>query len=195
MTGKFFVLYGINNIGKTTQAKMLEEHLKEEGIRAEYIKFPFYDIEPTGPIINEYLREGNPYQLTPREFQLLGAINKTQYQSLLEKKLISHITIISEDYFGTSIAWGMGAGVDQKFLERINEHLTRPDIAFLLEGDRFLESIEQNHAHEKDEKLTNRVRAIHLKLAEQYGWHIINANRPIDDVHNEIWQMVMTLLK
>ncbi len=193
--GKFIVLYGINNIGKTTQAKKLKEHFEKEGTPAEYIKFPFYDLLPTGPMINEYLREGNPYQLTAREFQLLGVINKTQCQTFLQQKLISEMTIISEDYTGTSIAWGIGAGVDQKFLEYVHQHLITPDMAFLLDGNRFLNSVEQNHAHEKDEALINQVRNIHLDLAKQYLWHVIDANQPIEKVHEKIWQKVMALLR
>ena len=40
--GKFIVLYGINNLGKTTQAKMLVDKLKLHGLEAEYLKYPVY---------------------------------------------------------------------------------------------------------------------------------------------------------
>ena len=42
MRGKFIVLYGINNLGKTTQAKFLVEKLQSQGLRAEYVKYPIY---------------------------------------------------------------------------------------------------------------------------------------------------------
>ena len=55
--GKFIVIYGNNNSGKTTQAKLLVEKIKEQGLQVRYIKYPMYDLRPTGILINEYLRE------------------------------------------------------------------------------------------------------------------------------------------
>jgi len=41
--GKFIVVYGPNNIGKTTQVNKIVSWLKEEGINASYLKYPVYD--------------------------------------------------------------------------------------------------------------------------------------------------------
>jgi len=48
--GKFIVLYGINNLGKTTQTRILVDKLKLHGLKAEYLKYPVYDLAPSGPI-------------------------------------------------------------------------------------------------------------------------------------------------
>ena len=40
--GKFIVLYGNNNVGKSTQAKLLVEKLKEKGENVRYFKYPIY---------------------------------------------------------------------------------------------------------------------------------------------------------
>jgi len=50
--GLFVVLHGINNLGKTTQAKLLVEKLQSEGHKAEYMKYPVYDLDPSGKILN-----------------------------------------------------------------------------------------------------------------------------------------------
>lgn len=192
--GKLIVLYGINNLGKTTQAKLLVEKIKENGWSAEYVKYHIYDLEPTGPIINDYLRAGNPYKLTPREFQLVAAVNKYHYQSVLNEKLEQGIIVVAEDYWATSVAWGVGAGVDKEFLVKLNEGLIREDLAFLFDGNRFLAAAEKNHRHEEDSDLTNRVRQAHLELAKEYGWIMVNANQPIDVVHKQIWEKVVKVL-
>jgi thymidylate kinase len=44
MKGKFIVLYGINNLGKTTQAKLLVEKFQKEGLKAEYMKYAVYSL-------------------------------------------------------------------------------------------------------------------------------------------------------
>src|SRR3989344_7041055 len=104
--GKFIVIYGINNLGKSTQAKILVEKLGQEGFSAEYLKYTIYDLKPSGPIINDYLREGNRDNLSPREIQILYTMNRYQFESRLKDKLSQGVNIVAEDYTGTGLAWG-----------------------------------------------------------------------------------------
>lgn len=185
--GKLIVLYGINNLGKSTQAKLLVEKILNAGFKAEYLKYGIYDLEPSGPVLDAYLRQGNPFNLTPREFQLIHVLNRTQFQPQLHSKLNQGINIVAEDYIGTGLAWGMGAGVDEKFLKQTNVHLIREDLAFLFQGQRFSDGIEAVHKHEQDNELTEKVRLAHEKLADEFGWIRINANRSIEEISQEIW--------
>ncbi|MFA7245121.1 MAG: hypothetical protein WC070_03000 [Candidatus Magasanikbacteria bacterium] len=192
--GLFIVLHGINNLGKTTQAKMLVEKLQAEGHKAEYMKYPVYDLEPSGVILNNYLREGNKFSLTPREIQTIYALNRTQYESTLKEKLESGINIIAEDYTGTGICWGIGAGVDEEYLKLINSHLLKEDLDFLFDGKRFTESTEKNHKHETDEELLEKVRQTHLRIGEEFGWKKINANLTILEIHAILWEEIKKLI-
>lgn len=188
--GKLIVLYGINNLGKSTQAKLLVEKLKTEGFQAEYLKYPIYNLNPSGEIINDYLREGNFYNLHSREAQILYVLNRTQYQDTLISKLKAGIHIIAEDYKGTGIAWGLGSGISEVFLKSINSHLIDEDLVFLFDGERFTSAVEKNHKHETNNDLTNKVRWAHLKLKEEYGWIKINANLKIEEIQDIIWKKV-----
>ena len=192
--GKFIVLYGINNLGKSTQAKLLVERIKRIGQEAEYLKYPIYDLKPSGPMINSYLRQNNPHHLNPREAQILYAENRYQFEPLLKAKLEAGINIVAEDYTGTGIAWGLGNGVGEDFLKEINAELLQEDLAFLFDGERFLEAREKNHVHETNDDLTNRTRWAHLKLREEYNWIKIEANLSISQIHEQIWQEVNKLL-
>lgn len=189
-TGKLIVIYGVNNLGKTTQAKLLAERLRQEGHRAGYYKYPIYDIQPSGALINNYLREGNTYRLSPREFQLLNVINRMQFEPIIREKLAAGINIVAEDYRAGGIAWGMGDGVAESFLTAINEHLLPEDIVFLFDGERFTQAVEGGHKHETDAALNERVRDAYLKLAAEHGWITINANQPIEVIHQIIWNHV-----
>lgn len=190
MIGKFIVLYGINNLGKTTQAKLLVERLQKEGHKAEYLKYPIYDLEPSGTILNNYLREGNTYNLTTREAQIFYALNRFHFESTLKNKLEQGINIISEDYVGTGLSWGIGAGVDEKFMKLINKNLLKEDAAFLFDGERFTEATEDGHKHETNEELLEKVRQAHIKLGEELNWQKIDANLSIEEIHNQIWEIV-----
>jgi thymidylate kinase len=188
--GKFIVFYGINNLGKTLQAKLLTKNLRNSGHKSEYLKYGIYDLKPSGELLNEYLRKGNPYDFSAREFQICHALNRTQYEPILKEKLDSGKWIVGEDYKGTGIAWGIGAGVDKNFLVRLNSNLIEEDLSILFDGERFSEGIEKNHLHEKDSELTEKVRQIHLELAKTYDWKIINANRNIKEIEKEIWSII-----
>ncbi|PIR77892.1 MAG: hypothetical protein COU28_04590 [Candidatus Magasanikbacteria bacterium CG10_big_fil_rev_8_21_14_0_10_36_16] len=192
--GLFVVLHGINNLGKTTQAKLLVEKLQSEGHKAEYMKYPVYDLDPSGKILNNYLREGNKYNLAPREIQTIYALNRTQYESTLKEKLESGVNIIAEDYTGTGICWGIGAGVDEEYLKLINSHLLKEDLDFLFDGERFTESTEKNHKHETDEELLEKVRQAHLRIGEELDWKKINANLTIPEIHAILWEEIKKLI-
>lgn len=191
--GKLIVFYGTNNLGKSTQAKILIDKLKEKNILAEYLKYPIYDLAPSGPVLNNYLRNGNPYNLSAREAQIIYCLNRTQYQKTLEEKLNKGINIIAEDYTGTGIAWGVGAGVDQNFLEEINNHLLKEDIALLFDGERFKEAVEKNHKHEQDDEFSQKVRQTHLDLGKKYNWEMINANLSIEEISNVIFEKIKNI--
>ena len=195
MAGKLIILYGINNLGKSTQAKLLVERLQKVKLAAAYLKYPLYDLEPSGPLINTYLREGNPEELSIREFQLLQVMNRTQYDAELRKRLSSDEWIVAEDYIGTGIAWGIGGGVDRGFLERLNAHLRAEDLCFLFQGERFMKAQEKNHQHETDHDLTERVRKAHDELAAEKRWEYIQANKSIEAISDDIWKIVSAKFK
>lgn len=192
--GKFVVIYGANNLGKSTQARLLVKAIKKSGKKAEYIKYPIYDSEPSGKLINEYLRKGNPFKFSPREFQLIHYIDRLGFQPVLKDKLEKGINIIAEDYFGTAIAWGTAAGVSQKLLEYLFRFILKEDTAFLLDGKRFEHAEEKNHKHEKDKELMKKVKKTHLQIGKKYGWKKVNANLPIKELHAIIWKEVSEIL-
>lgn len=192
--GKFIVLLGINNLGKSTQAKLLVENLQNYGLKAEYLKYPIYDLEPTGPQINEIIRSGKKQELSEEELQEIYVQNRRDYQPELETKLSKGINIVAEDYVGTGLAWGVAKGAQLEKLLEQNEGLIKADLAILLDGERFTEAKEEKHIHEQNDELMERCRQVHLDLAKKYNWKIINANQNVDQVTQDIWKEVEPLL-
>lgn len=187
---KLIVLYGINNLWKSTQAHLLIDRLRNQGYQAEYLKYAIYDLAPSGPLLNDYLRNGNPHQLSPREFQLLQVLNRTQYQPTLQEKLKSWTWIIAEDYVGTGIARGLGAGLDYDFLLQINQHLIASDLDLFFDGERFQSWIEKNHTHEQNDALMQIVRSHHQKLAQDFARTPINANLSIEQIQSQLQTII-----
>lgn len=189
--GKFIVIYGPNNIGKSTQVKLLADSLKKQGKKVKVIKYPIYDLEPTGPLANKILRQN--YKLPELDAQRIFAQNRRDYEPILTKTLQEGTWVIAEDYKGTGIAWGMVRGVPIEDLEKINSGLLNEDIAISLDGERFLEAVEKNHINE-DSDLWSVGRKVHLQLAKRYAWTIVNANQSIELVNRSILEAVKSAL-
>ena len=186
MKGMFIVFYGINNLGKTTQAKRLINYLNEGGMKAEYLKYPVYDLQPSGPFINNVLRGSEKQGISEEELQLWYVLNRFQYQPILKQKLNEGITIIAEDYSGTGVAWGVAKGAEEDWLVNLNKPLLKEDVALLFDGERFLQAKEENHLHESNDELMKKSREVHLRLAEKFGWIKINANESKEKVFEKI---------
>lgn len=184
--GFFIVIYGINNLGKSTQAQALAESLNQAGLKARYLKYPIYDLKPTGPQINAILRNTNRQPIAEEEFQALYAKNRFDFQPQLCKMLTEGVTVVAEDYIGTGLAWGWTKGADLETLIEMNRGLIKPDVEILLDGERFLEAKEANHRHESNEELTEQCRNHHLLLAARFGWEIVDANQSIEKVQQDI---------
>jgi thymidylate kinase len=196
--GKFIVIYSPNNLGKSTQLELLKTRLQGAYGQYEFIKYPRYDLNPTGPLINAILRhpETLDKEYSEAELQALFAQNRRDYQKELEHMLDSGITVIAEDYKGTGIAWGLTRDVPLEELEEMNSGLLEPDLSILLDGTRFLEGIENGtHRNESAEQsLWEKNRSKHLFLSKKFGWKIVNANQPPKMVHKDIFKLIEPLI-
>lgn len=188
--GKFIVLYGINNLGKSTQADILINSLKKKGIKAKYIKYPIYDLAPTGPFINKVLRGGKLQEISEHELQMWYTLNRFQYEPKLKRDLENGVWIIAEDYIGTGLAWGWSKGADLKNLEAMNKSLLKEDLALFFCGKRYLEGKEKVHLHETNDKLMEKCQKRHKVLAKKYHWKTINANGTREEIASKIWQII-----
>ena len=187
----FITVYGVNNIGKSTQVKMLVENLKKSGQKVAFLKYPVYDAEPTGPMIDYYLRDPQAPQISAEELQMWYALNRFQMQTKLKKKLDSGMTVIAEDYTGTGIAWGITHGADKDWLEQVNKHLIKEDLAILLDGEQFQTEREDQHINEANDERIAKCRQIHLDLAAEYEWKIVKANGERESIAKEILEVVL----
>lgn len=187
--GRFIVIYGPNNIGKSTQVQLLARSLEEKGKKVKVIKYPVYHLEPTGPFINEVLRKGK--QVSHLELQQAFAQNRRDYEPELKRLLQEGYWVISEDYRGTGIAWGVVSGVPLEILEDINDDLMNEDFIVMMDGERFTEAIEEMHINEKDSARWQKGRKVHLMLASRYAWPIVNANQSLQKVQADILDLIV----
>ena len=135
--GSFITVYGANNLGKSTQIAKTVTKLVEKGHQSLLVlKYPMYEITPTGPKINKILKskEKSDIHINSLEMQKLYAQNRFDFQPALIDLLNSGIDVICEDYIGTGIAWGLTCGLKLTDLEHINFGLIKPDYEILIDG-------------------------------------------------------------
>lgn len=190
MKGFFIAIYGVNNIGKSTHAKRLVEHLISKGIDAVYLKYPIYDLAPTGPEINRIIRSEGEQKISEEKLQTLFMQNRRDFEPTLKKMLSEGKIVVAEDYTGTGLAWGTAKGLDLKYLEDINSRLLKEDMCILITGERDTRATEKQHIHEQNPDLLLKVKNILLELADKYGWKKIELQQKIEDTEAAIWKVI-----
>jgi dTMP kinase len=189
--GTLIAFVGTNNIGKTTQVGLVTKLLKSQGVSVVSQKYPVYDLEPTGPRINDFLRNENPEGLSAMDFQVLCAKNRKDFEPALLELLNNNEIVIVEMYTESGIAFGMGDDLPKSNLIHINENLIKADLVILLDGERFIEAKEAKHYFEQNDAKNLKIRQTHLDLAKEFGWHTINANQSITRVTLDIVDLIL----
>ncbi len=187
----FFAFEGIDGSGKSTQAKLLYESLKQKN------KVLLTE-EPTNGIIGKSIKELlKRSDLSPMAMQMLFAADREEHVSkLIIPKLNDGYHIITDRYFLSTIAYGMASGVDEKRLEGLAYGLPNPALTFVLDIDvdiaygRLEKTRDALSIYEHREFL-EKVREAYLGLAKKRdGCIIIDASRKTNEVSEDILQAI-----
>ena len=187
--GKFIVIDGCNNVGKSTQVRKLEATLQQAHFPTKTLKYHLYQ-EYVGDICRRIRHENNPDNYSPFLCQVYASYNKMCYQPQLQQLLNEGYWVIAENYAGTNIARWTVDGVSRALLEELNAPLLKPDLTILLDGERYLEAVEQGHLYENNDEKQRTCRKIFLELAEKYQWEVVNAHQTPDEVHQQIFSLI-----
>ena len=87
LPGRFIALYGINNIGKSTQARLLTNRFRSAGFKSEHLKYPVYNLDPTGKKLNEIIRGKKDTQSSATRDFFYGTKLRKKANNRLEKIL------------------------------------------------------------------------------------------------------------
>jgi len=188
--GLFIAVYGVNSIGKSTHCRILSDRLKRAGYEVITLKYPIYNLEPTGTQLNKILRGEHGQTVSEEELQTLFTQNRKDFEPTLEKYLAEGKIVVAEDYTGTGIAWGMAKGLSQDFMENLNKDLKKEDFSLLITGHRDVRATEKHHIHEQNNDLLQKVSTILVQLGEKYKWNTILLQPTIPDTADLIWKTV-----
>ena len=185
--GLFTVLYGPEGVGKRLQAGILEEKLRKLGHLCRRVRYPVYGGGPVGGKLDRILHKTRE-NLSEEERQKLFAKNREEFEPTLKSWLGSGVTVVSENYKGTGMVWGMMRGLTSEKMEEINKGALDPDVAILIDGP-IRESLPDEHPY-GDEEEWHKVRKVYLQMADKYGWVRVGGDAPVLTVANRIWAVV-----
>ena len=137
-TGLFITFEGVEGCGKSTQTRLLVEHLEARGIEVVLTR------EPGGTALGERLREilldvGQTGMRAETELFLYLASRAEHVAHVIAPALTRGAVVISDRFGDASVAYqGGGRGLGADLVRSLNETATgdvKPDISFLLDLD------------------------------------------------------------
>ena len=188
---KIISFEGIEGVGKSTQIKMLDEHLKSKGLSTEILR------EPGSTVIGEKIRDillNSDEDLSSETELLLMFSARAQ---LIKEKIInsSNDFILFDRFFDASSAYqGYGRGLSLKLINNLIEFTKCPipDITFLLdisvdEGFKRKTNDTKDRIESSGNTFFENVRQGYLDLSKNNNRiKVLDAQKPINDLHKEI---------
>lgn len=220
--GKLIVIEGTDGSGKSTQFRLLQQRLSEEGREFHRLTFPRY-AEPSSALIKMYLN--GEFGSAPGDVNAYAAsafFAVDRYASYKQDwgDWYEHGGTVLSDRYTTSNAVHQASKEPEAergaFLKWLYEfeydklRLPKPDLVLYLDvptdfTQAMLRRREQalgTHAdiHEQDSAYLAVCREVGRAAAAYYGWTVIDcvqdgAMRSIEDIHGEIYRHVVACLE
>jgi dTMP kinase len=196
-TGFLVAFEGIDGAGKTTQANLLGNRLREEGYDCVVFK------EPT---MGEW---GRKIALMSKNGRMLSGEEELKYfyedrredvKNNIEPALEKGKIVIMDRYFYSTMAYQGAKGLDPDYIEQKNlEIAPKPDLVILLDIDTntardriLLRKDQPNHFEQR----LGPVREIFLKIAKTRSEiKTIPGDLPVQEIHSTAYSLVIAKLE
>ncbi len=201
--GIFIAFEGGEGSGKSTQAKLLKGWFEEEGKTVTLTR------EPGGSTLGKDLRKillaKETGVISPRAEALLYAADRAHHvYSVIKPALERNEVVITDRYFDSSIAYqGAGRTLASGEVARISRWATEslyPTLTIILDQPANIGLKRKKNADRLESEsidFHDRVRQEYLQLAsiDPERYLVIDARRPISEIHAEIVSRIQELLK
>jgi len=192
---------GIDGCGKSTQARLLADRLREDGIETILVR------EPGGTELSEQVRSillntsfTHPLSHTAELF-LFAAARAQLIKEVIEPALSRGAVVICDRFTDSTLAYqGFGRELPLSHIEHVNTLASdeiEPDLTFLI--DIPLETAIKRRKGMGDDRMESESTAFFGHVIQGYMYlaqkhtdriHVIDGNQSMEDIQQAIWRLV-----
>jgi len=199
--GLFYVLEGLDGAGGSTQTKLLKEFFEKKKIPHIFVKSPNYETE-IGETIRDYLN--GKFKLRPEQAFILFASDVLESIPIIKKGLDEKKVVVADRYITSTIAYqcANNFSFDSALnFVKLHEFPEADAIIFLdIKPETSMKRKKNEHGkldrHEKNLKFLKKVRDFYQKEIKENilgKWFVINGERDIKEVHEDILRIINSL--
>ncbi|KAH9839988.1 thymidylate kinase [Rhodofomes roseus] len=200
--GAFIVLEGLDRSGKSTQAAMLVDRLKQEGVDVKLMRFPDRST-PIGKMIDSYLRSHS--ELDDHAIHLLFSANRWEFASTISATLKAGTTIVCDRYAFSGIAFSFckPSNMPYEWCRAPDVGLPAPDLTLFIDVGLDMVRARGGFGDERyeTEEVQSKVKEVFERIGEEMGmgllteggWVVVEGDFEKDSVADVIWDWVKPL--
>ena len=203
MKGTLITFEGIDFSGKSVQANLLHETLKDRKLPILFLR------EPGGTEISEKVRtvllDNANHKMNAMTEVLLYSAARAQ---MVRENIIPHLgkgfIVICDRYFDSTTAYqGFGRKIDLDFIKKLNNFATKelaPDLTFLINLDPGIalqrKKTDLDRLEKEDSEFHQRVRNGYLEIARSNPdrFVVVDGTQSIEAIQEEVFMKVKSKL-
>jgi len=193
--GFFICVEGLDGCGKTTQTKLLVGKLRKLGYDVVYTAEP--SSGKIGNFIKKYCLLGEKRVSAVVEALLFAAdrfehVKKEVIPALNEGKIV-----VSDRYVYSSLAYQGATGLNLKWIEMINEHAIRPNLAIFVDAEPkvVIQRLKPKKSVMENLETQRKVREVYMKFVEKGELVKIDGNKSKKEVADDVLKVALRFLE
>lgn len=192
--GVFICIEGLDGSGKTTQSKLLAKKLRKS-------HNAFYTAEPTRGNIGTFIRKcclyGEKRLSTVVEALLFAADRVEHVENGIRPALREGRLVISDRYVYSSLAYQGAAGLSLDWIEKLNEHALKPDLAVFIdvELETVMNRLKSKRSIMENMETLQKVRDVYLKFVAKGELVRLDGNYAKTEVAEALSTLVLKFLE
>ncbi len=207
--GKLIIVEGIDGSGKSTQLALLAQWLRSQGLAVAFSEWN------SSPLVSDTTRRGKKKMMfTPTTFSLIHATDFADRQERYIIPLLKAGAIVCADRFAyTAFARDVVRGVSPRWVRNLYRFAIQPNLAFYFrvplevalgrilggrDSIKYYEAgMDLNLAKREEESFRifqGRILEQYDAMAEEMGFHIIDASGSIEEQQAQMRRIVMERL-
>jgi dTMP kinase len=192
--GAFIVIEGLDGSGKTTQARLLVQKLRSSHKAV-------YTTEPSRGKIGSFIREFCLFEekrLDSATEALLFAADRIEHiQNEVVPALNKGLLVISDRYLYSSLAYQGSTGLSLEWIEAINKHALKPDLAVFIDvaPETVMQRLNRKKSVMETLETQRQVREVYLKFVANDDMVRIDGDKLVAELSEALYSRVLHFLK